>query len=83
MTTTTSYLFQEVTPELASLAHRPTLKSTFRIHQLDVTLALTPHYLFIFDQASHRHPTHYSPLSFDFKFEVVFQSLPECPSSSV
>ena len=72
-------LFQEFslqsTAILSELLH-PKLQNIFTVNNQNVSLILTDHYIFLKDDSSQQIPTFYLPLTFDVKFETIYQPIP-------
>ena len=72
-------LFTEITPFTCPVPHafeRPKLKNLFTLNKDEVVLTLTEQYLAYHSSATHSTPTHLVPLTFDLKFEIIYESLP-------
>ena len=54
---------------------RPLLRNIFTLNSLEMLLTLNEHYIFIAENANQHTPTHYLPLSFEVKFEILYQPI--------
>lgn len=82
MTDQIETLFYEVTPEALPLLaelQRPLLRHVFVLDKVEVALILTDNYVFLGQQAAQDVPTHFLPLTFEVKFETIYQSIPVPP----
>ena len=71
------YLFEELLPSMNELLlelESPHLRNIFSINKNEVQLTLTDHYIVLSDALNFRQPTHFCPLVFDTKFEVLYHS---------
>lgn len=78
MILSTFHLFSTVCPGMSQLQHeldRPLLRNIFTLNSLEMLLTLTENYIVIAENANQLTPTHYLPLSFDVKFEILYQTV--------
>lgn len=70
------HLFEQITPNMFHLIQeldKPKLRNIFTINKTQVQLTLTDNFIVLSDHLNFRSPTHFCKLSFDLKFEVIYQ----------
>ena len=70
------HLFEQITPNMFHLIQeldKPKLRNIFNVNKTQVQLTLTDNFIVLSDHLNFRSPTHFCKLSFDLKFEVIYQ----------
>lgn len=78
MILSTFHLFSNLCQGMSQFKHeldRPLLRNIFTLNSLEMLLTLTENYIFIAESANQHAPTHYLSLSFEVKFEILYQPM--------
>lgn len=70
------HLFSEITPALCTLIReieKPILRDIFTVSKTEIVLILTENFIVLHNARASTGPTHYCPLTFDVKFETLYQ----------
>lgn len=78
------HLFSDITPGLSQLIQeieKPILRDIFTVSKTEIVLILTENFIVLHNHHHFKAPTHFCPLTFDLKFETLYESIPVTLSS--
>lgn len=73
------HLFSDITPGLSQLIReieKPILRDIFTVSKTEIVLILTENFVVLYNHQQFKTPTHFCPLTFDLKFETLYESIP-------